>query len=360
MKRHSKMAWVEALRTAVAIGIALLIVFVIVLCVSSEPLNAIFNFLFGPLTTVRRMGNVVEEMIPIMFTGLSIVILYRTGLFNLSAEGGFFLGAVVAAIAALTLPLPPVLNLLAAMVLAAIAGGVTSLIPGILKVKCGANEIVTSLMLNYVCLNVGLYFIQTFFIDPEINSKYTYQFPASMELPTIIPGTRVHAGLIIAILCVVACHFILERTPLGYKATLVGSNGRMAKYSGVSTAAVIIGTQFLGGALAGLGGSVELFGMYRRFQYLELTNYGWDGILIAIVARHKPKYVPLAALFLAYLRIGADIMSRTSDVPFEIVKIIQAVVIVLISAQAILSGFRKKMIVKETQELENKAVSANG
>ena len=94
------MAWVEALRTAVAIGIALLIVFVIVLCVSSEPLNAIFNFLFGPLTTVRRMGNVVEEMIPIMFTGLSIVILYRTGLFNLSAEGGFFLGAVVAAISA--------------------------------------------------------------------------------------------------------------------------------------------------------------------------------------------------------------------------------------------------------------------
>ena len=104
--------------------------------------------------------------------------------------------------------------------------------------------------------------------------------------------------------------------------------------------------------LAGLGGAAELFGMYQRFQYSALPGYGWDGVLIAIVARRKVQYVPFAALFLSYLRIGADIMSRNSDIPFEIVNIIQAVMVLLISATAILSGYKKKLIIKETKEFE--------
>jgi simple sugar transport system permease protein len=92
--------------------------------------------------------------------------------------------------------------------------------------------------------------------------------------------------------------------------------------------------------------------MYKRFQYSGLPGYGWDGVLIAIVARYKAEYVPLSALFLAYLRTGADIMSRSTDIPFEIIKIIQAVVIVLISAQAILKGYRQRLIIKEAKELD--------
>ena len=123
-------------------------------------------------------------------------------------------------------------------------------------------------------------------------------------------------------------------------------------FRSIAAGSMIIGSQVLGGVIAGLGGSVELFGMYQRFQYQGLPGYGWDGVLIAIVARYQAKYIPLAALFLAYLRIGADIMSRNTDIPFEIVKIIQAIMIVLISAQAILSKYRQKLVVKEAKELE--------
>ena len=233
-----------------------------------------------------------------------------------------------------------------------VAGGIVTLIPAVLKVKCHANELVTSLMLNYVCLYLGLYIITAFFYDPQMNSNYSYMFADSMVLPKLFPKTRINTGTIVALVMVGVVWLILNKTSFGYKVTLVGKNETMAKYSGIHAGAMIIGSQILGGVLAGLGSSMELFGMYQRFQYQGLPGYGWDGVLIAIVARYQAKYIPLAALFLAYLRIGADIMSRNTDIPFEIVKIIQAIMIVLISAQAILSKYRQKLVVKEAKELE--------
>ena len=352
----NKLAFVEMLRTMVAIMISLTMVFVVIFIVSDQPLDAISDFLIGPLTSTRRMGNVIEAMVPLMFTGLAVTMIYRAGLFNLSVEGAFFMGSVAACAFSLSFNLPPMLNLVASMLVAALVGGFVTLIPGFLKVKCHANELVTSLMLNYVCLNVGLYIIKEFYFDPEMSANYSYKFPEEMQLPKIIEGTRINTGLIIAIVCVFLVWVLLNKTSFGYKVTVVGKNKTMAKYSGIATGSAILGSQFIGGALAGVGGSVDLFGMYQRFQYSGLTGYGWDGILIAIVAFYKVQYIPLAALFLAYLRTGADIMSRNSDIPFEIVKIIQALVIVLISSKAILSTYRKNIIVKEAKALEKEEV----
>lgn len=350
----SKLGLVELLRIFVAITISMVFVFVVIFIVSDQPLTAIGDFLIGPLTSVRRFGNVIEAMIPLIFTGLAVTMLYRAGLFNLSMEGAFFIGAVAATATSLTFDLPPILNLILSMFVAACAGGIVTLIPGFLKVKCHANELVTSLMLNYVCLYVGLYIITNFFYDPEMNANYSFKFNESVLLPRIVPGTRITTGIFIALFCVVIIWLVLNKTSFGYKVTLVGKNGNMAKYSGIAAGGAILGSQFLGGMLAGLGGSVDLFGMYKRFQYGGLPGYGWDGVLIAIVAYYKVQYVPLAALFLAYLRTGADIMTRNSNIPFEIVKIIQALVIVLISAKAILREYKKHIIVKEARAMEAK------
>lgn len=358
--KKNAVTMVEILRTMVAILCSLLMVFAIILLVSDQPFFALKDFLIGPLTSVRRMGNVIEAMTPLIFTGLSVTMLYRAGLFNLSMEGAFFMGAVAATAGALLFDLPPIINLIVAMSLGTVAGGIVTLIPGVLKVKCHANELVTSLMLNYVCLYLGLYIITEFFYDPQMNSNYSFMFADSMVLPKLFSKTRINTGTIIAFAAVGIVWLILNKTSFGYKVTLVGKNDTMAKYSGIDAGAVIIGSQLLGGMLAGLGGCVELFGMYQRFQYQGLPGYGWDGVLIAIVARYQAKYIPLAALFLAYLRIGADIMSRNTDIPFEIVKIIQAIMIVLISAQAILSRYRQKLVVKEAKELEEMGGKVNG
>ena len=221
---------VEILRTMVAIFCSLLMVFAIILLVSEQPLSALRDFLIGPLTSVRRMGNVIEAMTPLIFTGLSVTMLYRAGLFNLAMEGAFFIGAVAATAGALLFDLPPVINLITAMVFAMVAGGIVTLIPAILKVKCHANELVTSLMLNYVCLYLGLYIITAFFYDPQMNSNYSYMFADSMVLPKLFPKTRINTGTIIAFVTVIIVWLILNKTSFGYKVTLVGKNDTMAKY----------------------------------------------------------------------------------------------------------------------------------
>lgn len=352
---RGKLSYVEILRTGTAIISSLAIVCVIVFFISSEPAAAMTNFLTGPLSSVRRMGNVVEAAVPLMFTGLAVMLLQRAGLFNLAMEGAFFIGAAVAAAVSLSLPLPAALNLFLSCAAGAIAGAVVCGIPTVLKVKCESSVLVTSLMLNYICMYIGLYLIINFFQDPQMNSNYSYPFQEGVAFTNLFPRTRINSGIIVCALCVFLIWLLLNKTSYGYKVTMVGKNAAMAKYSGMNIGRLVIGSSLIGGLLAGLGGAVDLFGMYPRFQYSGLTGYGWDGILIAIVARQKAQYVPLAALFLAYLRIGADVMSIHSDIPSEMIKIIQAIVIILISAQAILSGYKKKLIIQEARENEKEA-----
>lgn len=343
---------IERYRMLFAIALSLAIVFVIIFFVSNDPFGAITSFVLGPVQSLRRIGNIVELLIPFMMAGLTTILLFKTGLFNLSAEGAIFSGSVIATILALTLKLPPILVLIIAILVAGVLGATVSFIPGFLRVKTGASEIVTSLMLNFVCLNIGLFVIQNYFQDEAINSPYSYKFPKGMELGNILHGTRIHYGLIIALLFIAIAWYILKKTAFGYKTDLVGANVRMAEYSGIKGDRIILITQLMGGFVAGTLGAVELFGMYNRFQYSDLTGYGWDGIPIAIIAKNDPKLLPFAALFLSYLRIGADIMSRETDIPFEIVQVIQAIMIIFISAQALLSGMRKRALVKSLEEKE--------
>jgi simple sugar transport system permease protein len=130
---------------------------------------------------------------------------------------------------------------------------------------------------------------------------------------------------------------------------MVGLNSKFAGYSGISIAGVVLLAQVLSGAIAGLGGAVEILGVFRRFQWLASPGYGFDGVIIAILSRNNPLLVPFGALFLAYLRTGADVMAMYSDVTSEMVSLIQAVIILLVTAEAFLSGYRHRMVVKEAK-----------
>jgi len=139
----------------------------------------------------------------------------------------------------------------------------------------------------------------------------------------------------------------MKKTRWGYRIRLTGANAKFAQYSGIDTNAVIVYSQVIGGFIAGLGGSIEILGMYTRFSWQTLPGYGWDGVIVAILARNNPIFVPVAAFFLAYLRIGADIMSRYSDVPNEFVTLIQGTIIILIAASSFLAKYRHRMVFKE-------------
>ncbi|GKX30410.1 ABC transporter permease [Vallitalea longa] len=344
----------EVVRTSLAILIALVIALIIIFSTSSEPGTALKEFIIGPLDSVRHFGNVIELAIPLMFTGLAVSIMFRAQQFNLGAEGGFFIGGIGAMIISIKATLPIVAHPFAAIIFGGLLGAIIVSIPAFLKVKWNATELVSSLMLNYIALFLGLYLLNYYFRDPNSGAIASYKIPKTAKLMVIFPGTRIHAGLIIVAVMVILCYYFLYKTKWGYEIRVTGENKRFAEYSGINTAKVIILSQVLGGFLAGMGGSIEVLGLYRRFTWQELPGYGWDGIIVAILARNNPLYVPIGAVFLAYLRIGADLMARGSDVQNEVVSIIQGVIIVFIVAESFLSKYKHKLVYKEAKKLSVK------
>ncbi len=339
----------NVIRTTASIVIALGISFIIIFFISEEPLEAIKQMLTGPISRKRLFGNVIELTIPLIFTGLGVSIMFSAMQINLASEGAFHIGGVIAAVVALNLPMPGFIHPYVAILLAGLVGAVFTFIPAILKIKTTANEIVSSLMLNYIALFFASYILNYYLRDPGAGSVASFTLPASSKLPSIISGTNIHIGLIIALLFTAGAYIFLYKSKMGYMIRVSGQNEDFAKFSGINILKVILISQIIGGFIAGMGGGIHLLGLYRRFTWTTLLGYGWDAIIVATLAKNNPIYVPLTAFFLAYIRIGADIMSRSTDVTPEIVSITQGTIIILIVAEQFLAKYRHKLVAKEAK-----------
>lgn len=339
----------ELIRTVMAVIISLSIAFIVILFVSAEPIETIKAFLLGPFKSKRYMGNVVELFIPLAFAGLSTSVLFKAKLFNLGAEGIFYISGIVATIVALKFIDGGFLQALLSISIAAIVGMLLNAIPGILKAKWNASELVTSLMFNSIYFGIGFFILNNYLRDPSLAEVASFKFTNTKVLGNIVPGTRIHAGLIIVLLTAVLVYLFFYKTKWGYALRMTGINGKFAEYIGIKTFWVIIYVHLIAGFIAGLGGAVEVMGMYDRFRWSALPGLGLDGALVALLGKNHPLKTLVAALFLAYIRIGADLMARLTDVPAEMVAIIQAVIILLISAERFLAYWRQRMLLKEVK-----------
>lgn len=348
----------DFLRLALSILIALFVSFLIIFCVSEEPINAIVTLVTGPFRSLRTLANVAEAMIPLMFTGAGVCVMFAANQINLAGEGAFHLGGLTATVAALCLGLPAGLAPVTALLLAGLAGAVVTAIPALMKIGTGASELVSSLMLNYVALWLSSFVLVQFLLEPGIGTA-SYAIPEQASLPALFAGTRLHIGFVIALLVVFGSYIFLYRTKLGYELRVTGDSEEFARYSGIRVVRVILIAQLIGGFLAGMGGGVEILGpVYGRFTWTALLGYGWDAVILCTLVKKNPLYIPLAALFLAYLRTGAAIMSRTTDVTLEIVQITQGIIIMLCVAEQFLSQYRHKLIAKEAKsKLTDKEVA---
>lgn len=338
----------DILRTILSVLIAIGISFIIIFMLSAQPFEAIKYLLIGPLTSKRNMGNVIEAMIPLIFTGTGVCIMFSANQINLAGEGAFHVGGLFAACVGMSLTARFVTPA-SALVVAGVAGAVFTAIPAVMKIKTTANEMVSSLMINYLALNFGNYMLNNVIGDPKASAA-SYALSDAAELPVLLDGTRIHVGLIIAIAVAVLGYLFLYRTKFGYELRLTGENEEFARYSGISIVRVILLSQLLGGFVAGLGGGVEMLSpLYSRFTWTSLMGYGWDAIIICTLSKKNPLYTPFAALFLAYLRTGASIMARRTDVTLEIVQITQGIIILLVVAEQFLSKYKHKLIAKEAK-----------
>lgn len=339
----------EIIRTLTAVFIALLVGFAIILILSNEPLTSLQTFIIGPLTRVRYMGNVVEAMIPLIFSGLAVSLLFLTRQFNLGAEGIFYFSGLMAAVVGFSISLPVVIHPFVAILFGSIIGALLMSSIGYFKAKYDTSELVLSLMMNAILYGIGLFLLNHYFREVRTVVLKSVELLETSRLGTLVPGTRIHFGLIIAIIAVLFCHWLVNRSKLGYEIRMTGANESFATYSGINVKKTIIIVSLISGFLAGMGGSIEILGMYDSFKWTALPGLGFDGALIAMLSKNQPKNVAISALFLAYVRIGADLMSRLTDVPAEMVGIMQGLILLLISGQKFLQFYRQRLIVKEAQ-----------
>ena len=349
-------------RGAAAIGIALLVAAILIFVSAdgdrlAHTGEALRQLLIGPLfrsngsINVKNICDVLAAMIPTIFTGLATCVMFSANQFNLGAEGGIMLGAFVSALFAVYVPLPAGVLPVVAVLAAAVAVSAMMLIPAVLKAKLGVSEMVNSLMLNYVVMYLIKYLLNTHLADKTKGQIQSYPFQEQARIaPLIDNGSMLTWGFVIALIFVVLTSLFMYRTSWGYGIRMIGINQDFARYSGMNVAAIVILSQVLGGALAGIGGGVEMLGRYSAYSWNALPGYGWTGITVAILAGNNPAFVPLAAFFMAYLNKGCSLMSTYSGVPSQLIDIIQAVIFLFFAAEQFLSGYRQKLVVKTAQE----------
>lgn len=368
-ERTAKIKWGSLLRMPIAIFLALFIGFLITAIFSEQPFFAYYTFLTGPVSFLNRFGDWIEDAITLTMLGLSVSIVFSANQISLGAEGQMTFGALVAGIAVLFLPLPPILLIPVAMILSMMAGFAWGAIPGFLKARLNANEIVSSLMLNYVAVKFYEYYVTYKLTLPGAGFVASEPFPDSASLGSFIPNlpflsnlrqlflrqTSISIALYIAIAAVILVSVMMYKMTIGYEIRVTGQNPLFAKYGGIKVTRVIFLSMALSGAFAGLAGAHVAVGIHERLLLGVAVGFGFEGVVVSLLAKNNPKWVPLAALVYAYLRTGADVMERSTDISREMVLIVQGLIILFITAERSFSlhvgdsGIRSRLIGKKSE-----------
>ncbi len=333
-----------ALITLLAAVFSLLAGVGLIFLVSKQPVQSVRNFLLGPFMRTYNIYYMMIAMVPLTFTGLALCIIYQSKHMSLIVDSSFYIGAVIATAIGVKIALPAGIHPAVAMLAAGVVGGFIGLLPAILKIRWRANELVSSLMLNYVFYFIGSFVILYFLRDRNQAILSSLPFKPTFILPRLVPNTQLHAGFIIAAVFVVLVSIFLYRTKWGFEIRLIGANQKFASYAGLSVSSVILYSHFVSGFLGGVGGAIEMAGLYKAFIWQMNPSYAWDGVIVAMLARKNPKFVPLSAFFLAYMRVGADFMSRRGDVAFEFITLLQGLIILILASDKIVNYFKARRL----------------
>lgn len=324
-----------ALTSSAAALVAALLVGAVVIVVSGEdPVLAYRALLDGAFGGVRPLSETLVAATPLIFGGLAFSLAFRAGLFNIGVEGQLILGGLGAgAVGALTLGLPMLIHLPLALAAAALCGGLWGALPGALKARTGAHEVITTIMLNYLAYRISAYAVGS--TGPL---KGNAQLPATdpvVPAATLVPlleRQRVHSGLFLGLAAAAVLWYLLFRTTFGYRVRTVGLSRGAAAYAGIDWGRTITLAMLGSGLLAGLGGAAEVLGLQGRYYDRFSPGYGFTAIAIGLVGRNHPAGIVLAALVFGALNSGATAMQSVAGTSKELVQILQALVILAVAA----------------------------
>ncbi|SEO31550.1 nucleoside ABC transporter membrane protein [Amphibacillus marinus] len=319
----------------VSVLLGLIVGAIIMLFFGYNPIEGYLALWNGAFGNMYFFGETIRQTIPLILTGLAVAFAFRTGLFNIGAEGQVFVGWVSAVWVGISFDLPAIIHLPLAILVAAFAGALWGFIPGFLKATRGVHEVIVTIMLNYTALYSSNYLIRNVLSEGGDRTEPIAE-TASLRtawLSETFGYSQVHWGFVVAILMAVLMWFLLEKTTYGYELRAVGFNEHAANYAGISVKKSIIVSMMISGAFAGIAGAMEGLGTFRYiYTHASFTNLGFDGIAVALLGANTALGSSLAALLFGSLKVGSLRMPPLSGVPSELVEIVIAVIIFFVAS----------------------------
>lgn len=327
--------WRTVLIQVVAVLLAVLIGAVILLVSGANPIQAYSALLRGSFGTITALGRTLEKATPLIFSGLAVAFAFKAGMFNIGAQGQLLLGAITAAFLGFAIHgLPPYIHMPLALIGGAVAGGLYAAIPGALKAYRGAHEVITTIMLNYIAINITDYFADGPWKDTTPGNVVA-RTPV-VDNAALIPDVGgIPMGFVIAIVVAFIVWWLLQKTTVGFEIRMVGYNPHASRYAGIKVARTLILTMVISGILAGMGGAVETLGVVGRFQPGFNTGLGFDGITVAMLGKTHPFGTIPAAILVGAMKAGSSEMQFASGVAKEITDVIQALILFFVAADII-------------------------
>ncbi|MGH3714333.1 MAG: ABC transporter permease [Micromonosporaceae bacterium] len=286
------------------------------------------------------LSETLTNAAPLILTGLAVTLAFRAGMFNIGGEGQAVIGAIGAGLAGFMLHLPPVLHLIVALVAGASAGALYGFVPGWLKARTGAHEVITTIMLNYIAGKLLVWLVvQDAIQQPGRQDAISRAVDGNALLPPLAGDLlRVNLGIVLAIVAAFAVAWVLQRSTLGFELRAVGSNPHAARTAGMSVGKTYVLVMMMSGALGGLGGASLLLGPAHALTPAVIGGIGFDGITVALLGRGTPLGTVLAGLLFGALRAGAVRMQGEADIPVDMVTILQALIVMFIAAPALVKS----------------------
>jgi general nucleoside transport system permease protein len=326
--------WARQVRTLgaslLAVSLALMVGAVVLLIAGASPVAAYRAMFRGAFGSEFAISQLLVGMVPLLVIGLGLALAFGGRVWNIGAEGQFHLGALAGGALAITFPLDiAVMAVPFALLAGVLAGAAWGWVVGFLRGRWGVNEVITSLLLNYVAIFLFAYFIRQPLRDPEGFLPQSRAIPDAVRLP-FLPGIRVHAGLLIALALVPLLLYLVNRTPFGFHVTAMGLNAEAARANGLDTGRIVMWLMALSGAFAGLAGIIQILGLQFRLQTGISPGFGFTAIIVALLGRTRPLGVLLAAGLISALAVGGDSMQVVLGVPVAAVHTIQALFVLFL------------------------------
>lgn len=320
---------------------AIIIGGIIVTCIGYNPAQVYGSLLSGAFGNMFSLGNTLAGAVPLILTGLGIAIAFRAGLFNIGADGQYWVGAMVAVwIGYHFNGLPGWLHMIVCLVGAMLAGGLWGgIIPGLTKAYVGAHEVISTMMMSYIGIDLARYMIEE---GPMRQKGYTPQSPQvnSHTFMTVLISPQLTTGIFWAVIACVVVWLLLKKSTTGFQLRAVGFNQRASRYAGMNVAWNTVLALGLSGVFAGLAGGIQMLSADHRLMDSFNTGYGYTGIVVALLARNNPFGVILAAIFFAALGTGAQNMQMVSGVPASLTDVLTGLIVFFVAAERMIPMMR--------------------